>query len=567
MAGSTNIDRRLASSINRRAISVVIALLMVCCAIAYKLFLIHGVYGDKLSTKQYAVTHTAVTDMPQRGQIYDRFGYGLALNTPEVELWVDQKHVAWQKHDIDSFADAINEEPEIVANWFKVHKETYRRYSITDWSTSLRLRSKGLKGLHTKVRFRRFYPLKSASAHLLGKLNSEGKGSMGLEYSFEKTLAGDALQRVVKHDRHGRPMQALTKFAALKKQSVKTTIDHRVQHYAFEALKEMVEKSSAQAGSVVVLDRNGDIHAMVNYPSYDPNLPIKKIDSALKNRAYIDMFEPGSIIKPIAIAALLSDQLSDDTTYFTGNGKFKFMGHYVTDTAPMKHVALKDILIKSSNIAMVKMAQSVQNKHLISGLKDFMLFDLSGIHLFGEPVNHDYSQINRDSAAYLTASYGYGIHVTLLRIAHAYLILANDGLDPGVRIIDGEQVTQQRVIDKATAQRVNQMMLSAVMKNGTGRRARVKNVNVAGKTGTTHKHRSGGYQEDAHIASFVGFAPAEDPQYVVAVMLDEPKGNLHYGGTSCAPLFRDIMDYALKVRVVSPQIAYDKGVRDATSYN
>ena len=545
-------------SVKLRYFSVILVLSIVVIAIFVKAFFIHTVHAGRLSDKQLSSTHKTLREPAHRGGIYDRFGFALATDMPMVDLWVDQKNVKWQTLQQQLLCEYGGVTDANCQTWFSSHMGQYAKFTTLPWHKFMALNKEKIRGLNPQLYYKRYYPMAESAVHLVGKLNHRQSGVSGLEFAFDNSLKGEPLIQSQRQDRLGRALNTLRSTEQTNKPlkagvSITTTIDHRIQHTTYEALKDMVNKADAVAGAVVVLSVDGDVLAMTNYPSFDPNKALDKVDGRLRNRAYIDLFEPGSIIKPLSLAAILKHYPSDEHVIDTGSGLLKVHGYEVRDTVPVDKIKLKDVIRKSSNIAMVKLTQSATSDHLLTGLARFGLFDETSFPLHGEPATSHYMHLERDSVSYLTASYGYGIQVTLMKIARAYLILANQGVDPGVRLIHNGPISSERIMDKAVVKRINAMMQSAV-KLGTGRRAQIDGVRVAGKTGTTYKHSKGGYEDKCYIASFVGFAPADKPQYIIAVMLDEPKGQYHYGATSAAPVFQKVMDYALKVHGSEPYI-------------
>ncbi len=564
---NADIKTKFGRSIYQRYIFVVLVFGLFIVGVVGRIGFIYQLDPTLLTGQQKRVTHSTVKSMQPRGLINDRFGYTLALSVPKYKLWIDSVHVDWDEAKQTKLAKMVGWPENKMKQWFVKHKKSYAHLGELDTSQYQSLKQSGLKGLHLDIDYQRYYSLADKAAHLVGRTDHVNEGIQGLEYALNSELHGQAIASIVKHDRKGRP---LSRHQATQESTpaIMTTIDHRVQFFAAEELEKMITESEAESGSVIVLSKRGDILAMVNAPSFDPNKPLEKLDSRIRNRAFVDLFEPGSVVKPLAMAVLLPEIAGKINALNTSGGRIRLGKFTVSDTRDHGRIKLDDVIKKSSNVAMIKLAQLAEKTHLIEGYKALGLFDESDIHLYGEPVNQQFSQIDKKSLSYLTASYGYGFQVSLLRMAHAYLILANHGVDPGLRLLHNVNHKQHRVVSAEIAKRVNQMLLSAVSHDGTGHRARIKGVHVSGKTGTAHIQSSNqrGYV-DKHMASFIGFAPTEEPQYVVAVQLNEPKGMYHFGSRSAAPLFKKVMEFALNAHAFQPILPHQTGALYASTKN
>ena len=546
-------------SIYKRFILIAVLLVLCVLAVVVRVVYIYQLDPALLISPQQRITHSTVKSVVPRASITDRFGYVLAMSVPEYKLSIDTIHMAWTSQMKQSIADILGWRRQRVDQWFANHPKRYAYLATINQQQYSQIKESGLRGVYIDVSYRRHYPLGEKAAHVIGRTDHSQKGVQGLEFSLNKLLQSDVKSTLVKHDRKGRPLSR-TRLARQENQAMTTTLDHRIQFFAGQELEKMIQESGAVSGSVVVLNKSGDILALVNYPAFDPNVSLPVLDDRIRNRALIDLFEPGSIIKPLAMAAMLPELGQSVTQVDTKGAKIKLDRFVVSDVRDHGIIPLDDVLKKSSNVAMIKLAKQAKNTDIIASYANMGLFDESDIHLYGEASNAHFSQINKDSTNYFTATYGYGFQVSLLRIAHAYLILANHGVDPGVRLLHNETHKQKRVISAQAAIRVNQMLQSAVSHDGTGFRARIKGVHVSGKTGTAHIQSQGkkGYS-DKHMASFVGFAPTENPEYIIAVLLNEPQGMYHFGSRSAAPVFKEIMQFALSSHEFVPRIATSVG--------
>jgi cell division protein FtsI (penicillin-binding protein 3) len=412
----------------------------------------------------------------------------------------------------------------------------------------------GIAGIETRKEYKRFYPQGEVMAHVVGFTNVEDAGQDGMELGMQKTLAGVTGSRRVIKDRLGRIVEDI---AAVREphdgRDLVLSLDSKLQYIAFTHLKEAVEKFKAKAGGVVVVDvKTGEVLALANLPTYNPNNRSVLTGAMLRNRVITDTYEPGSTLKPFTIAlALDTKRVTPNTTVQTAPGKLTIGTATIGDSHAHGLLTVSQVIQKSSNVGTAKIALQMQPQEM------WEMFTTVG---FGQQPKLGFpgavaGRVRPYKAwrpiEQATMSYGHGISVSLLQIAHAYTIFARDGdLIPLSFQKLGAPPVGQRVITEKTARDMRAMLEMAAGPEGTAPKAQVPGYRVAGKTGTAHKLVGGRYA-NKYVSSFVGFAPASDPRVIIAVMIDEPAG-AHYGGEVAAPVFSNIVGSTLRAMNVGP---------------
>jgi cell division protein FtsI (penicillin-binding protein 3) len=412
-----------------------------------------------------------------------------------------------------------------------------------------------LPGVASTSEYRRFYPLAETSGHVVGMTNIDGVGLEGVEKAMNDHLAGHTGKKRVVLDGRRRIIENIESIEDMVPgQSAQLSIDQRIQYMAYKALKTQVYKLKAQAGSLVVLDaHSGEILAMANLPSFNPNN--RKLLEAYRyrNRAVTDKFEPGSTLKPLTIAAALESRvIGEDVEIDTSPGHLSFGKYTVRDPGNYGSISLDTLLAKSSNVGASRVALLMNPRDHWMFLNRVGFGRVPNAGLSGETSGElgNYSELGEVDRA--SRGYGYGLSASLLQIAHAYSPFAMNGqLMPVTIYKRNESVPAQQVMSSETAQAVLRMMESVVQTDGTGKRAMVDGYRVAGKTGTAYKYINGKYRKDKYISSFVGVAPASQPRLVVAVQIDEPKLDSS-GGRAAAPVFSRVMTESLRLMDIPP---------------
>ncbi|MCH9769359.1 MAG: penicillin-binding protein 2 [Gammaproteobacteria bacterium] len=499
-----------------------------------------------------------------RGIITDRLGYPLAVSTPVVSVWANPKEFAANYHQLIKLHELLHLSVHYIQRRTRKKAEREFIYLKRRIPPSLGEKIKALKipGIYLQREYKRYYPTGEVAAQVLGRTNVDDQGQEGLELGFNYWLRGSPGKKEVLKDRLG---HVIADIALLKKptqgHNLVLSIDHRIQYLAYRALKATVTRYHAKAGSVIVLDaKTGEVLAMVNQPSYNPNQPPRHHNDAFRNRAVTDSFEPGSTMKPFTISfALESGVYHPSSTINTAPGRMWVGGYLIKDDGLNYGVlTLQGILQKSSNIGAAKIMLSLQPQNFWHLLKDFGFGHRSQSGFPGEVAGSLVPRKNWYPSVVAALAYGYGVATTTLQLAHAYMVLADGGMKLPLSFLKLDKApTGFRILKQKIADEVLDMLEAVVQRGGTGTRARVKAYHVAGKTGTAYIAGKKGYDKTKHIASFVGIAPVTDPRLVVAVVIREPKDN-HYGGVVAAPVFARVMSGSLRLLNIAPDDLQDK---------
>jgi cell division protein FtsI (penicillin-binding protein 3) len=492
-----------------------------------------------------------------RGRILDRNGEALAVSTPVKSIWAIPDDVAASARDLERLAQAIEvPRAELARKLGETARDfVYLRRQVPP-ETADRVARLRLAGVHHSSEYRRYYPAGETMAHVLGFTDVDGAGQEGIELAFEPRLAGRAGSRRVIKDRLGRIVEDMEGARAARDGAdVVLALDSRIQNLAYTELKRAVEANRAKGGGIVVVDAaTGELLALANLPSYNPNNRARLAGGSLRNRAVTDAFEPGSTLKPFTVAlALDTGRVSPYTTIPVAPGSLTIGPATIRDAQPEKLLTVEQVIQKSSNVGAAKIALGLAPETMW-GLFDGVGFGAPPRLGFpGEAVGKVRAHKTWRPIEQATMSYGHGISVSLVQLARAYTVFARDGdLVPLSLVRVDSPPPGKPVVSKQTAETVRRMLELAVQPGGTAPRARIMGYRVAGKTGTAHKQENGGYAPDRYHASFVGLAPASRPRLVIAVMIDEPSAGQHYGGLVAAPVFAEVMAGALRILGVAP---------------
>ena len=413
-----------------------------------------------------------------------------------------------------------------------------------------------IPGVSVLREYRRYYPMGEVTGHLVGFTNIDDVGQEGLERAFDNWLKGEPGRKKVLKDNKGQVIEDVEQIEAPRPgQVLASSIDLRIQYLAYRELKAAVQKHQAVAGTVVVLDiHSGEVLAMVNQPSYNPNDRTQLDPKRYRNRAITDIFEPGSTMKPLVVAAgLESGKYGPNTVIDTSPGYIQVSNKLIEDKNNLGRIDLATIISRSSNVGATKLAMGLDRDLLWTVLDRFGLGHLTGSDFPGESAGLLSHHSNWRSISQATLSYGYGVSMTPLQIARAYATLGTGGLDRKVSLVrmDQEPIAR-KVVSQETAFAVLNMMEQVVAPGGTGTPAAVPGYRVAGKTGTALKFTVGGYAEDRYTAMFAGVIPATRPRLAAAVVIDEPRGREYYGGIVAGPVFSAVMEGAMRILSVPP---------------
>jgi cell division protein FtsI (penicillin-binding protein 3) len=492
-----------------------------------------------------------------RGLLTDRYGEPLAVSTPVETIYANPKELKGSLDRLDELAAELDQDNEWLAR--RITSNLDREFVYLERhvppATAERVLDLELPGVATIREYRRYYPAGEVTAHVVGFTDVDDRGQEGLEAAFDHWLEGEVGSKRVIQDRRGEVFDDVELLRPARPgRDLRTSIDLRLQYLAYRELKAVISDSGARWGSVVVLDpRTGEVLAMVNQPSYNPNDREQYRPENYRNRAVTDMYEPGSSFKPLVMAAALETGAFGPRTPIDASGGIPLPNRVIKDPVDLGRVDLTTVLAKSSNVGAARVALTLEPEAIADVLTRFGIGRLTDSAFPGESAGALNDPKHWRTAGQVTLSYGYGVAVTTLQLARAYAAIAAGGvLRPVSMLALDEAPPGERVISADTAADLTQMLEAVVSPNGTGYRAAVRNFHIAGKTGTTQKAGVGGYDGDRHGAVFAGLAPATDPRVVVVVMIDEPQGAAYHGGDIAAPVFANIVSGALRVLAVPP---------------
>jgi len=501
----------------------------------------------------------AVQISAHRGSITDRHGEPLAVSTPVDSIWANPQELRTAMERLGELARVLELDEDWLARRITSSLDRefvyLRRHLRPDHA--VQVLQLGIPGVATLREYRRYYPAGEVVGHLLGFTNIDDIGQEGLEYEFDYWLRGESGTKRVIQDRLGRVIEDVELVSAPRPGKVlRASLDLRLQYLAYRELKQAITQNEALSGSVVVLDaQTGEVLAMANQPSYNPNNRAQFAASRYRNRAATDIFEPGSSFKPFVIAAALeSGRYAPDSIVDTSPGFLRVNGNVITqDNNNLGEIDVTTILAKSSNVGVAKIALDLDHRDLWAALSRFGIGRLTDSGFPGESAGVLNDPQHWRPVGQATLAYGYGLSVTPLQLAQAYAVIAAGGVRRPVSLVAVDEIpVGERVISSNTAQALNGMLEAVVSPVGTGNRAAIANFRVAGKTGTAWKSSVGGYSQDRYLAVFGGFAPVTDPKLVAVVVIDEPRGEEYYGGDVAAPVFARILSGALRLLAVPP---------------
>lgn len=497
-----------------------------------------------------------------RGLITDRNGEPLAVSTPVTTLWANPKEMLQERSKWPLLAQALGQDPKALTERLEslAGKEfiyLVRGLTPEHGQAVLDLKVPGVYGIEE---FRRFYPAGDVTAHMVGFTDLDDHGREGVELAYDDWLAGVPGKRQVIKDRRGRLIKdvQVTKNAKAGK-TLALSIDLRLQYLATRELRNAIIENEAKAGSLVIMDvKTGEILAMVNSPTYNPNNRRTMVPAAMRNRAIIDVFEPGSTMKPISMGAALESgrwKPTDKVEVYPGTLQ---IGRYtIRDVSKTEGpvLDLTGILINSSNVGMSKVAFDVGGENLFRTMQRMGFGQYTGLGFPGERVGNlpNYREWRKAETA--TLSYGYGVSVTALQLVHAYGALANNGRIVPLSILKSDaEPTSVQAIPEATAKTLHNMLQQVIEDTRGVYRARVPSYHVGGKSGTARKTSIGtkGYAENSYRSLFAGFGPMSNPRYAVVVVIDEPSKGGYYGGLVSAPVFSKVMSGTLRLMNIPP---------------
>lgn len=540
-------------------------LLLVFCGfmvLAARAFYLQGLHNDFLQQKGETRYARVVEISAHRGMVTDRHGEPLAVSTPVESVWASPADADLSTEQTVKLARLLGmDATELRRRLADSEREfVYLKRQLPP-EQAAKVVQLNLPGVFLQREYRRYYPAAEVTAHVVGFTGVDDNGQEGIELAYQEWLAGKRGSRRVIKDRLGRIIEDVESIRAPQQgRDLALSIDQRIQYLAFRDLKSAVAEHEAKAGSIVVLDAtSGEVLALANWPTYNPNNRDTLKMARSRNRAVVDLFEPGSTLKPFtAAAALESGLVGPGSVIDTEHGRFTIGKRTIRDVHPEGFLTVSQVIQKSSNVGSAKIALAMAPQKLWAIFSAVGFGAQTRVGFPGEATGRLRAYQSWKPIEHATMSYGHGVSVSLLQLARAYSVFATGGELKQLTLIRRDQpVEGKRVVSRRTAQAVRKILEMVTQPGGTATRAQVAGYRVAGKTGTAHKLDGAAYAADRYVSSFVGFAPASNPRLVIAVMIDEPSGKHHYGGEVAAPVFSTVMAGALRLLGVTPDAPPD----------
>lgn len=540
---------------------VIGVLLAMVAGIAWRIVDLHIFDHDFLKAHGDARSVRHIPIPAHRGLITDRNGEPLAVSTPVTTLWGNPRELAGARERWAELAAALGQDPRALSQRLEQNASREFLYLVRGLTPEqgAAVMARRIPGVYSLEEFRRFYPAGEVTAHVVGLTDVDDHGREGVEKAFEQWLAGVPGKRQVIKDRRGQLIRDVGVVSNAKPgKTLALSIDLRLQYLAHRELRAALTEFNAKAGSLVIVDvKSGEILAMVNQPTYNPNNKRSLDPAAMRNRAMIDVFEPGSTVKPFSIAAALgTGRWKPEDTVDTYPGSLRIGRYTIRDVSRGGVLTLTGILMKSSNVGVSKIAFDIGAEPIHALMQQVGFGQDTGLGFPGERVGNLPNYRVWKQAETATLAYGYGLSATAVQLAQAYAVLGNGGARVPLSMIRLERTPPAtQVLDPQIAHTLLGMLRAVVDEpGGGGARARVPGYHVGGKSGTARKAAVGskGYVDKAYRAFFAGVAPISDPRLAAVVMIDEPSNGAYYGGQVSAPVFGKVMAGALRLMNIAP---------------
>ncbi|MEJ5030634.1 penicillin-binding protein 2 [Comamonas sp. MYb21] len=523
------------------------------------------VIGNDFFLRQGEVRFARTIELPaNRGRILDRNGLILASSVPAASIWaipedVDQADPAI-KAKIGEIAKLMGMPlAQLDAKLADEDKSFVWIKRQLDWDIGQKIKALDVKGIYLRKEYKRQYPEGESAAHVVGFTNVEDQGQEGMELAFNTELGGKAGSRRVIKDRLGRIVEGVgVETPPQEGQDIQLSIDSKVQFFAYQKLRDQVAAFKAKAGSVVVMDAHtGEVLALANYPSYDPNNRSRLTGEQLRNRAITDTFEPGSTMKPITVGTALElGRVKNTTIIDTTPGRYAIGGFTISDTHNYGALTVDGVIQKSSNVGALKVAQKMTPQEMWNVHSALGYGQKPQIAFPGAASGRLRPWKTWKPVEQATISYGYGLSASLFQMARSYTVFSNDGnVIPATMLKRTGRPAGTPVFSKKTAELVRHMLWMAAGPGGTGQKAQTVGYSIGGKSGTARKQQGRGYAAGKYRAWFTGIAPIENPRIIVAVMVDEPSQGSFYGGTVAGPVFSEVVQQTLRLMGVQPDMS------------
>ncbi|HMW57116.1 MAG TPA: penicillin-binding protein 2 [Accumulibacter sp.] len=521
-------------------------------------FYLQTLHTDFLQEKGESRYRRDIEISASRGRIADRHGDVLAISTPMKSIWAIPPAATLTPVQTRQLAALLETDVKQLNHKLDTDKTFVflRRQippAVADQVAALKL-----PGIGQDKEYRRFYPTGEMTAHMVGFTGVDDKGLEGVELAYHSQLLGQPGSRSVIKDRRGQIVEDVGSIKPPQDgKDIRLALDSKIQYLAYSHLKQAIADNNAKAGGVVVLDvKTGEIVALANWPTYNPNNREGLSGSQLRNRAVTDTFEPGSTLKPFTIGlALDNGKVRSDTIINCAPGRLTIGSATIADAHPHGALTVAEVIQKSSNVGAAKIAAMLPAQKMWQMFDDVGFGQVPHLGFPGEVSGRVRPWKNWRPIEQATMSYGHGISVSLIQLARAYSVFARDGdlIPLSLTRLDSSAPGGVPVFSAKTAREVRSMLEMAVQPGGTAPKAQIPGYRVAGKTGTAYK-LVGGHYANKYVASFVGFAPASDPRLIVAVMIDEPSAGQHYGGDVAAPVFAAVMASSLRTLGIAPDV-------------
>ena len=522
------------------------------------------VFNNDFFQRQGEVRFNRTLELPaNRGRILDRNGLILASSVPTPSIWAIPEDVSLDDTERATLAKLLGIAPaELAKKLADEDKSFVWLKRQIDPDSAKKIAELKFKGIYQRTEYRRQYPEGEAAAHVVGFTDVEDKGQEGVELLFNSTLLGRPGTRHVIKDRLGRAVEQVGETVApVAGQDVQLSIDTKVQFFAYQKLRDAVLANRAQAGSIVVLDANtGEVLALANYPSYNPEKRVNLSGAQLRNRALTDTFEPGSVMKPFTIGlALDTGRVKTSTVIDTSPGSVTITGATIRDSHPHGALTVEQVIQLSSNVGTTKIAMQMPAGEMWDTFSGAGFGQKPQIEFPGAVSGRLRPAKSWRPIEQATASYGYGLSASLFQMVRSYTVFSHDGqIIRATLLKNSEPAVGVPVFSADTAAKVRKMLQMAAGPGGTGPKAQTAGYSVGGKSGTAYKQVGKGYGSDGnrlYRSWFVGMAPIDQPRIIVGVMLDEPTAGKYFGGEVAAPVFSEAVQQTLRVMGVQPDIA------------
>ncbi len=502
-----------------------------------------------------------------RGRILDRNGNILASSIPVQTIWADPRTLQASAQQVEQLAGLLGLDPRTLQQRLALPLQfVYVRRQV-GIGLARKVQALHIKGVYMSPSYRRYYPEGPAAAQLLGFTNIENQGRGGLELAFQHQLAGHPGTRRVMRDRLGNVIEDVEGGTPpVNGQDIQLSIDSKIQDLTYQALRQAVKTSHAKNASAVVIDAsNGQVLAMADYPSFNPNNRSTYVAADMRNYALTDIFEPGSVIKPLTIAAALQDGvITMHSTFQTAPGCMMMYGNNICDDSNNGLIGLPQVIEYSSNVATGQIVMRMKPQEQWDMYTAVGLGQRPQLPFPGAASGRLRPWKNWRPIDAVTQGFGYGLALSTFQLAHAYLLFADDGRIRPATLLDSPQPTPAvRVISRRVAADIRSMLALVTSRNGTAPTARVPGYRVGGKTGTAYLWRGKAYDKHLFRAQFVGLAPLNHPRLVMAVSVDQPDAAHHFGGQIAAPVFSEVIGQALRILGVPPDLPVQPDVPPA----